>query len=250
MDVIFGTGAIARMLAARLAARGSTTLVSPEPADGPFLWRRGDPASGDGVLVALRSATRVALVAEHPQDAAGLLGVLKPGMVARGAVITPLSMPAPDALTRHEHWGWLRVGTVWGPEDPWIDGWLRAAAAGRRLWYPDLGPLRPVGSDALRAAVEALWGVPGARWTLVGPDGGGTRDLVARVASAVGQPLRATAAPRWWAARMTGRPASALDRWEDADPDALCHTPGWEGPPITPAGWLWPLAPHAPAARG
>ena len=100
---------------------------------------------------------------------------------------------------------------------------------------------------AIAAAVEALWSTPGARWTLVGPETAHTRDLLARVASAVGQPLRAARVPRWWAARATGRPAAALDRWEDADPLTLRHTPGWDGPPLTPAGWLWPLAPHAPA---
>ena len=236
--VVLGTSGLAAGVAERLAADGPTTLVAEAPAEGPFRWRRGSLATGEGLPAVLRADNRLVLVLDEPTPIAGLLTVLRPGMVARGVVVLAHDDPAPDLLTRLEGSSQLRVGPVWGPTEPLIAAWARQIAASRRILVADPGPVFPLSLPDVAAAVRAAIERPGRRWTLAGPREVRLPQLAASLAAGLGLPLRSLSAPLGLVGWRAGTPGGRLRRWVQEAPTSA-DTAGWTPPPSAgEPGWL------------
>lgn len=238
MDVVFGDSPVARALASRLARENPCTLVGKDASLGSWLWRKGDMATGEGVLQALKGAGRAFVVMEHDLAAPGLFTLLKPATVPRGAVVLPVGAALPEPLQRLPNWSSVQLGPAWGPEDPLVEAWAKAIAAGRRIWVPDLGEIAALSlTDAAEAALAASR-EPGRAWTYVAPAGATLTELAQSLASGLSKELRMSRAPLGLAAWKAGVPASWIRRWQRPT-DATTHTPGWHPPaPIGRVAWL------------
>lgn len=227
--MVFGDSPVARALAARLSREGPCTLVGLDAALGSWLWRRGDMATGEGVLQALRGAARAFVVMDHELAAPGLTTLVKPATVPRGALVLPVGAGVPDALQRLPNWSSVHLGPAWGPEDPLVDAWARAIAAGRRIWVPDIGEVPALAlADAAEVAIAASR-EPGRTWTCVANGRATLADLAQTLAAGLGRELRSTRAPLSLAAWRAGVPAAWVRRWQQPI-EASTHTPGWHAP--------------------
>lgn len=238
MDVVFGTGPLARSLASALGRFGTVLMVGSELVQGPFFWRRGDIQTGEGVHAALTAARRAFLVLDRPTDLRAFFTVLKPQSVARGVAVLPLSQDEPTELKHHPDWSVVKVAPAWGPQQPLIAAWARQLAAGKRVWLSDPGEITPIAIDDAVAAVRAAAGFRGLRWTVAGEEAATLPDLAATLAHRLDVPCKTLSVPLGWACRRANVPVDDVRAWVDA-PAASWHTPGWTPPDQQGAGaWL------------
>jgi hypothetical protein len=178
------------------------------------------------------------LVLDEPTPIAGLLSVIRPGMVARGVIVLSHDDPQPDLLPKLDGLSQLRVGPVWGPTEPLIAAWASQIASSRRVLVADPGPIFPSSLPDVAAAVRAAVDRSGRRWTLTGPREVRLPQLAASLAAGLGSPLRSLAAPLALVGWRAGTPAGRLRRWVQA-PQANADTTGWTPPPTAgEPGWL------------
>jgi hypothetical protein len=214
-DVVFGDGALARALAAERARRHATVLVTGgEPVPGPWLWRRADASTGEGVRGALKDATHVSCVADGPVHGLHLVARAEAGLAV--TMVAPSGSHAPVEPS----WNLLETGVVWGEGDALFDAWQGAAPRGW-LWVPDVGPVPTLPLVRAIAAVDAVSELRGQRWRLPGTP----------------RTLRDLAGGTWPAARRLRVPVSAasftvgvapaLLRARAALPVPTPWTPGW-----------------------
>ena len=248
MDVVFGSSPLAAAVARRLARDGATTLAGPTELLGPWLWRRCDPGSAEGVNHALKGVDRVVVVLDDAASAAGLFTVLRPGTASRGVAVLPPGGWRPDGLDRFTHWGSLRVGATWGEDELLVAAWARRVAAGRALWVPDLGEVRVTAAVDAANAVAALLHEPGGVWSVVGDEAARLSELAAQIGLALDKPVRQRRATVGLAAWSAGVSVGAIRRLAvAADPHR--HTPGWTPVAVVGrAGWFAP--PERPRGRG
>lgn len=226
MHAVFGEGPLAHALARRLTRIGPTVLGSSTIVDGPWLWRHADMATGQGVKAALEGARLVLVALDEDTPTDGGFVVLKRVERLRGAVAVPLDVPTPRTLASLGDLSVVRLGPVWGPEEPWIAAWSRAALDGRRLVVPDVGPIRPVPADDAVDAILAAASHRGARWTMPGAEVVRLTDLATTIGATLGRPARIRKAPLGLAAWWTGADARRATRWA-AMPDQARVTEGW-----------------------
>jgi hypothetical protein len=239
MDVVLGDAPAAVALARALGTSGPTVLAGCGQVEGPFLWRKGALASGEGVAAAVKGADRLVVVVEAGQEVGGLFTAIKAGLVGRAVVVLPHGVEAPAGLRKFGDWAILRVGPVWGPEEPLVAAWARAIVAGRSLWVANPGPMRPVAEADLLPAVLAVLQRPGARWSLVGEAAVGLPDLAAALAAGLERPLRAWRVPVGLAARQAGVEARRWQAWIAASSGGATNTDDWQRPTsVGSAGWL------------
>lgn len=233
--VVVGSGPVARAIARRLATRGSVVLASAEPVSGPWLWRRADPASGQGLRPLLDGAPSVHVVPEAGEPVDGALLLLGRATRVVGALVHPLELPRPKATPAGL--STLRHGPAWGPDEPLCAAWARQLVAGERVWTADPGPIRPVPMDALVAAALHVAEQPGRAWTLAGPESVRLDDLVDALARGLGVSARRRRVPLTWAAWAAGVSAERLVAWTRV-PDAVTACDGWIPPTTGRAAWL------------
>lgn len=236
--VVFGDAPLAQALAHRLAARVPTVLASHRPVSGPFLWRAGDVTTGEGVRLAAQGARRVYVVLDDDRSIDGLLVILGRASGVRGAVVQPLGAKRPSGLEGLGELSHVQVGPVWGPEDPLVEAWGSAIAAGQRVWVPDPGPIRPVAAPEAVAAVLEAGERPGVHWVLPGARPVQLADLATEIAARTGRPLKRLPATLGMAARRAGVDAGVIARWA-AMPEPSRQTDGWRlGRTVGPADWV------------
>lgn len=213
--MVFGDGALARAVAGHRAARNPTVLVTGgDPVPGPWLWRRADVASGEGVRSALRDATHVVCAADGA--AHGLHVVARPDANLAVTLVVPCGLAPPV----EPHWNLLEVGVVWGPGDPLFDVWTSAAARGR-LFVAEVGRMPILAADRAVAAAEALGLLRGQRWRLPG-----TARTMVDLATSGWPSARQFRVPVALARAFLGLPPALLRR-RAALPMPTPWTPGW-----------------------
>ncbi len=226
MHAILGDGPLAHALARRLTRMGPTVLGSSSITDGPWLWRHADMATGQGVKAAIEGARLVVVALDDDAPTDGGFVVLKRVDRLHGVVALALDVPAPRALTGLADLSVVRVGPVWGPDEPWIAAWSRAALDGRRLLVPDVGPIRPVPADDAVDAILAAASHKGARWTVTGAEEARLTDLATTIGATLGKPARVAKVPLGLAAWWTGADPKRATRWA-AMPPTPRATEGW-----------------------
>lgn len=226
MHAILGDGPLALAIARRLTRIGPTVLGSAAIVDGPWLWRHADMATGQGVKAAIEGARLVVVALDDARPTDGGFVVLKRVDRLRGVVALALDVPAPRALAGLADLSVVRVGPVWGPDEPWIAAWSRAALDGRRLWVPDVGPIRPLPADDAVDAILAAASHKGARWTVSGAEEVRLADLATTVSATLGRSARLFKVPLGLAAWWTGASAARAARWA-AMPVQPRSTEGW-----------------------
>ncbi len=123
--VVFGRGALARALATHWAHDHTVTLASREPrVPGPWLWRRIDPVTGEGVKAATAGHRTALVCIDGPVE--GLLLVLRPASDLRGVLARPVGLRAPDGF-EPTRWAHLLHEQVVAAGDPVWDTWARFA---------------------------------------------------------------------------------------------------------------------------
>lgn len=237
MRVVFGDAPLARSLAAHLAEQGSVVLAGPRPVEGPWLWRKADPASGSGIRPLLEDARAVYVAPERGERVDGLLLVLSRASKLRGAIAWPLGEPAPGLVDGASSLALVKVGPVWGPEEPLVSAWAEQVAAGGRVWTADPGAVRPVAEDAAVATVIEASRREGARWTLAGEEAVRLDDLLDALAAGLARPARRRRVPLTWAAWGAGVPPERLRAWVDV-PAVPPSCDGWHAPTRGRAAWL------------
>jgi len=240
VDVVFGTSPLALAVTSRLAASGPTALASKAAQLGPWLWRRCDPATAEGVHHALKGANRAVVVMDDDDEVAGLFTLLKPSSVTRGVLVLGPNTAAPKGLERLGNWSTVRIGATWGPQEPLVAAWAARIARGGGVWVPDLGELAIVSTLDAANAVAAALDVSGASWTLIGDDVVRLSDLATAIGEGLGVPARIWRAPLGLAAWRAGVPATAIRRWAPRTPSKpQRYTPGWTPPSLARrAAWL------------
>lgn len=231
MDLVLGHGPVAVALANTLAGEGPVMMAGGAPTGGPFFWRRADMGTGAGIDAALSGIERLFIALEPGQSAAGLFTLMKPGSVEDAVVVLPLGEPDPPGIDRHDQLSMVRVGPCWGPEEPLVGAWAAAIAAGRRVWVPNPGGVRPVALRQVVAAAREAAERPGVRWTVVSDEVVQLADLVAAISKTLGKPARTLPAPMRWGCRRAGVDPARVRAWAGV-PAAEWKTPGW-----TPTEW-------------
>ncbi len=231
MIAVIGEGGLAEGVAMACPA---ATLVGSHAFDGPFLWRKADLDTGEGVLAALGETQRVIVVLDRPRQAHGTFAVLtrRPTSVA---VVFPLGNP-PSALERLPEWSQVAVPPCWGGRSPLVRRWSSIIKGGGHLWIPNLGVRQVCAAVDAVPAVLAASETPGVRWS-IGSESATLHELAQAISAHHRYPLRATRAPRA-IARVLGRtPEDFFDLWFKANGP----TPSSGGPSIERAGkkgWL------------
>lgn len=238
MDVVVGSGPLARTLARILGNQGgNTVLAGEEGAEGPFLWRRANPVSGESLLPAMTGAKRVFVILERPTPVHGVCAVIDRLQIERGVSVVPYGIGPIAALAKIPTWSHVDIGPCWGLEEPLIQTWSDIIAVGAHLWRFDPGPVFPV---AMPVAVETILAAvdhPGARWRLPGH-----KTSLPYLASELGlfhrHYLRASdVAPRIALWRL-GLHRQHLRGWTVAPPAEGCTDAWLPTAPSGPAGWF------------
>ncbi len=249
MRVVVGRGPLARAVAAHLSVQTSVVLAGTTPIEGPWLWRRADPATGAGIRGVVEGARAVHAVIEPGERVDGLLMLLSRASRVRASIVTHLGAPAPGLPVGAQGVAWLQVGPVWGPEEPLIRAWASQLVRGGRVWVADPGPIRPVSMDAAVAAAVEVADHPGARWTLAGHQSVRLADLAEQLAHDLALPSRTRRVPVGWAAWRAGVTPERLRSWTRV-PEATSITEGWVAPSRGRAAWLGPVDRWRPTPAG
>ena len=200
-------------LARRLAR--DAILLDRVVQPGPWLSRRVDPDTGEGIRAALLGVDRLVVVLDGPSEHLGLYLVLRPDETRRRVVfVTPPGIGVPAWTSAWPAWSTVSLGYAWGAGDPLFDGFesgvLRAA--------PNPGPIPVVPMDDACGLVLAALDHPGARWAWNGVPTA-LSELAPRAVGSV------WLASRW--ARRAGVPWRDLMAWA-ARPGGPRNTPGWD----------------------
>ncbi len=192
------------------------------PAPGPWLSRRIDPGSGEGVRNALRGLRGLIAVLEPGDAVHGLVVVARAEAGLPVALVGPCGGPWPEGV-EGSGWARLAVGLAWGPGEPLFDRW----SAG---WGPvRVGDPGPVPVAPMRAVIEAsvaLLSHPGAHWRW----GGEVTTFPRLAGSILGEHLVRRA---WLPGRWAGStPELARLRSWVGRPGGLRETPGWDPEPV------------------
>jgi hypothetical protein len=242
MDVVVGSGPLARTLARSLASiRSNVTFASEAVAEGPFLWRRANPVTGEGVVAALHDADRAYVVLERAAPAHGVFAAIERLAIPRGIAVVPFGSGKIPALAGRDGWSYLEVGPCWGAEEPLLAAWSSTIARGGHLRWFDPGPVFPVPMPEAVQAVHAALERPGIHWRLPG-----SRASLAELAAELGwfhrHPLRATRVAPASGLRRLGLPKDHIAFWTRI-PASERDTGDWSwGEPRGPAGWFADLS--------
>lgn len=236
MHTVLGDGPLARAVARRLVRSGPTVLGSATVSEGPWLWRHVDLATGQGVKSALESARTVVVALDEADAVDGAMVVLRRAERVRTVVAWPIGLAAPGSLFPDA--SAVALGPVWGPEEPWVAAWSRAALDGRRLLVPEIGGVRALAADDAVDAILAAVSHRGVRWTMPGGEPATMETLASAVSSGVGRPIRTVRAPLGLAAWWAGASGPRARRWASVGPTDRV-TEGWDAPRRGgPTGWV------------
>lgn len=237
MDVVVGFGPLATSVARALGQAGRPTVLgSPKPRSGPFLWRRVDAETGEGMRGLAKEVRRLFVVQDGPPRSAWgvAVGLADAPLTARVYAV-PLDQEVPDGLTPPSAWSGVAFGTLWGPDEPLVARWSDAIAEGRHVLLADPGPMFPVPMADASAAVIAAADHPGARWTVSGQTEARLPQLAEALSRHHRRPLRVTRATLGLCARHAGVDAARIKAWVGARRAPV--TPGWALPEADPARW-------------
>jgi hypothetical protein len=154
-------------LARALVAREGGVLLDALTHEGPWLSRRVNAVTGEGLQAALANVDRLAIVLDRPTEMQGSFLVLR-AIVPQPALVLvrPTGVPPPAAFASLPAHSSLEVGWAWGNGDPVHDTWVSRAASGAWIEAPDPGPIPVIPmADAVtvvlslfeRTATHARW---------------------------------------------------------------------------------------------
>jgi hypothetical protein len=209
----------------RTAAGPVAWLGRTLPEGGRWLSRRIDPATGEGVRLALRGMEGLLVILDGSEALHGLLLVARAEPGLRVAALAPVGARLPEGV-QGSGWALLSHGFPWGAGEPLYDRWATAGRLGRVIAVGDPGLLPVVPMAGLAAAGHAILGHPGAQWSWPGEP---TR-FPTLAADLVGE---ARVAAAWMPDRWAGPAGEAarLRRWIGR-PGGSRATPGWDPPAV------------------
>jgi hypothetical protein len=236
---VFGDGPLATSAARGLTGLGTTVVrISALATPGPWTWMATAPvdrASPDRVAVVVGETADAVEAWQRRAEAAGM---------RVGVTIVPLRIAPADVGAQ------IAVGTLWGPDIPWVAR-LQTVAAERphALWLPNALNLRPVSPHGLAQAIVARLEAPSHRvWVLQGTTRHSLHELGELILRHAGHAsLRPRSAPLWATALRYQLRTAPLREWVAAT-RVPRETEGWE-PEQTETRWDW-VEPRASRGRG
>ena len=217
---VLGAGPLGRSIAASFPC--STLLLDEQVVPGPWLSRRIDPNTGEGIRSALAGAERLLVILERPAEWLGLYLILRADAVSRRVVfVLPTGVSAPAWTSAWPQWSTFSLGYPWGKGDPLFDGFANRSLRS----CPKLDSFPTVPFSEAQSAVLAAFEFPGSRWSW-----GGEIQSLQGIAASLGGPLRRA----WWPARWARHTGVS---WSDivarsGSPGSPRNTPGWEPAPV------------------